>query len=643
MRYIFQGNFQDQSGNAVNEGTVSVVLAGASTPASIYAALSGGAAVNSVESNTAGVFRFYVDTNDYNTDQLFDVTLSKTDFASQEYPNVDIYPDLVYTYVANPNATDQGVASNDNSIADLIAEIGSNVATILCNDGTYTFTTSDMIPVNITLKMIGTSQIAGTLAFSGNNLEIEGSRQVFASGATITGLGYIEPQWWGVKGDGSTDDFTNTQRAWNSIRNVGGHIHFPWTGLNYCFESALLFQNTSANTTAFYKITGDHVTFNFFGSGITSSNLVTIGADSNANAQGGNGDFDMSGIRIIGTNTPGKPTTTTGLNDSNRGLFMKYCYSHKVSNVYIAYCDYGLETQFCFSQCSVDDLHIEQCWVGHWANNETTNMSLFNPTIKECGFAVLLYPEDGTKAVYGISYHHPNFEGGHVGVAMDPNDQGTGGRGVGSISFTHPYMENITGDYFRLGLAVSLGNTATIGGNRDRHIQDITCIGGLWASSGGWNGPPIPIRVNGDAGLVTGINFQGIACLDTDIVNLEDASNVNIMYSKDPEVSLGSGSQSVGVAAGETFCSAIVAGGAITSTRQRGGVITWLSTGKFRLTFETDYIDTDEYIAGASIDIVGHWIVQNRAVGSVDIWVYNQAGPTLTDPTEINIWTKGMV
>jgi len=46
--------FTDQSGNIVSGGTCSVFLAGTETVASIYAASSGGVAVNSVESDSVG-------------------------------------------------------------------------------------------------------------------------------------------------------------------------------------------------------------------------------------------------------------------------------------------------------------------------------------------------------------------------------------------------------------------------------------------------------------------------------------------------------------------------------------------------------------------------------------------------------------
>lgn len=84
--------FTDQSGNVVDEGTCAVYEAGGTTAADIYAASSGGAAVNSVESDSAGQCTWYVDTGNYSTTQKFKVVFSRTDFTTQTYDDVVIFP-----------------------------------------------------------------------------------------------------------------------------------------------------------------------------------------------------------------------------------------------------------------------------------------------------------------------------------------------------------------------------------------------------------------------------------------------------------------------------------------------------------------------------------------------------------------------
>ena len=86
--------FQDQGGNVVKEGTCSVYLAGTSTEANIYAASSGGDAVNSVEADSAGQCTWYVDTSDYSTTQKFKIIFSNTNFTSKTFDDIVIFPAL---------------------------------------------------------------------------------------------------------------------------------------------------------------------------------------------------------------------------------------------------------------------------------------------------------------------------------------------------------------------------------------------------------------------------------------------------------------------------------------------------------------------------------------------------------------------
>jgi hypothetical protein len=89
-RYPYQGTTKDGSGKVICSATIAVFLTGTSTPASIYAASAGGAAVNSVTSgadtsSAPGYFIFWIDRSDYNADQEFDITISKSGFNTQTY------------------------------------------------------------------------------------------------------------------------------------------------------------------------------------------------------------------------------------------------------------------------------------------------------------------------------------------------------------------------------------------------------------------------------------------------------------------------------------------------------------------------------------------------------------------------------
>jgi len=88
MRYPFSGTTCNQTGAVVLGATVSVFLAGTTTPASIYTAQSGGVAVNSVISSlTDGTFTFWVEL----TEQPFDIVVSKTISSNASYIPVTLH------------------------------------------------------------------------------------------------------------------------------------------------------------------------------------------------------------------------------------------------------------------------------------------------------------------------------------------------------------------------------------------------------------------------------------------------------------------------------------------------------------------------------------------------------------------------
>ena len=92
-RFILEGTWRDGKGNPIKSGTVYVYLAGTTTAASVYAASTGGSAVNSVTTDaTTGGFSFYVDNGDYANTQKFKITFSKTNFQTKSYDDIKIFP-----------------------------------------------------------------------------------------------------------------------------------------------------------------------------------------------------------------------------------------------------------------------------------------------------------------------------------------------------------------------------------------------------------------------------------------------------------------------------------------------------------------------------------------------------------------------
>lgn len=94
-RYIYQSYAKDGQGAVITSATVAVYLGGTTTAASVYAASAGGAAVNSVTSDSStGYFSFWVDNSDYAQTQLFKILVSKNSFGTTTHDNIRVMPGI---------------------------------------------------------------------------------------------------------------------------------------------------------------------------------------------------------------------------------------------------------------------------------------------------------------------------------------------------------------------------------------------------------------------------------------------------------------------------------------------------------------------------------------------------------------------
>ena len=142
-RYVYQKHVHDGNGKVISSGTVSVYLAGTTTPASIYAAVSGGTAVNSVTTDSTGLFTFYVDTGDYGATQNFKIVFSKANYQTQTYDNVMIFKEIGLGTMSLQNANNVSVSGGSiTGITDLAVADGgtgaSDAATARTNLGLST-------------------------------------------------------------------------------------------------------------------------------------------------------------------------------------------------------------------------------------------------------------------------------------------------------------------------------------------------------------------------------------------------------------------------------------------------------------------------------------------------------------------------
>ncbi len=249
-RYKFQNHARDLSGNIIPDAIVTIFNANSTGLATAYSSSGGSTAISGsvVSSNsTNGFFSFWVDTKDYNSDDKFKIQVSKTNFLPISYDDLVLFPQTEWIYYADAGASDQGVDANENSIADLLAEIGtSDERTIVLKPGTYTYSTNDTITSNITLR----PQMGALISITnGITLTINGKidaherQQIFSMAGTtskVTGLSYVTPEWFGAVADNSTDNLFPIHHAVAALIE-NGTIEFTDATNSYNYEDQLKF------------------------------------------------------------------------------------------------------------------------------------------------------------------------------------------------------------------------------------------------------------------------------------------------------------------------------------------------------------------------------------------------------------------
>lgn len=123
-----------------------------------------------------------------------------------------------FQYYVNSDAVDQGVDSDDGSIADIMAAIGtSDQRTIVLKPGTYQYSTDDTITSNITLDLqpgaILVIASGVTVTYEGKSIG-EGKHQLFSLAGTgkitLANVSEVYPEWWGAVFESSPTSGQNT-------------------------------------------------------------------------------------------------------------------------------------------------------------------------------------------------------------------------------------------------------------------------------------------------------------------------------------------------------------------------------------------------------------------------------------------------
>ena len=188
-RYKYQGAGRDGNGKVIQSGTVSVYLTGTTTAASVYAAESGGAAVNSVLTDSKGYFSFWVDDGDYSYGQLFAVTLSKTNFESQTVSDIAIVS-LLSTNVVTLSGAQNITGVKTFTVSPVVPTPTTDMqaSTKKYGDDTFVALSGDQTVAGV--KTLSSAPIMSAL--TANKAVVTGADKSLASSAVSgTELGYV--------------------------------------------------------------------------------------------------------------------------------------------------------------------------------------------------------------------------------------------------------------------------------------------------------------------------------------------------------------------------------------------------------------------------------------------------------------------
>jgi hypothetical protein len=117
MKYKYYLVIQDSQGNVISGANVSVYLAGTTTPATVYGSNTASTGTNTapqVTSSANGAVAFWLDSNDYTSEQLFDISITSGSL-NASLSNVQI---IVWDAVNATNATKLSTARNISTSGD---------------------------------------------------------------------------------------------------------------------------------------------------------------------------------------------------------------------------------------------------------------------------------------------------------------------------------------------------------------------------------------------------------------------------------------------------------------------------------------------------------------------------------------------
>ena len=267
-----------------------------------------------------------------------------------------------------------GTTKSDAAISSALSAIGSDNASFFLSPGTWTLENDITIPSNISLVIPNGTTIdgdAGTETLTINGNVDAGLWQIFGDNLTVNGtplMKTIYPQWFGVTGDGSTDDTDAIQKAINF--SSGKILHFTkgiycTDGISYTTLQYAVLEGEDRENTIF-KYTGSGGTL-FFLSGTAYCTIRNIGFDGDDAAQYGIHLHDDDGA-----------TAGTSQDNLFENIFISNCSDPTGAALILA-----ADTSLQISENTFRDIFMRGCYNGIYIDSNQTIVNTFDRVISK--------------------------------------------------------------------------------------------------------------------------------------------------------------------------------------------------------------------------------------------------------------------
>jgi len=409
-------------------------------------------------------------------------------------------------YRVDPSETDQGITGNGKTIKAYVDEIGSTIkATIfLPHDAeagsttTYTLSTSETIPSNITLKAAPGAiiAIATGITLTLDAIDALPNQQIFS----LTGTGAVKvttiPSFWihwlGFStSESTTNNATYFGQAITAVIDSGIPIKitagvFPLGSVAYTASGAVSLVISGVHSPASDDTSPPGTILSF--SGLTGSQIgLSISGGANAYVKG----LTLEDLWLIGPSAHHSTQATT-----STGLFLDGIIKLNQNNVQTSAFHTGWKSGAnSISNGAVYGFRAFQCYIGRHMQLGANSIGWYSPNFTTNYLGSLI-----TGGNTCVDYT-PVIQGANskIGYVLDPVD-----NDLDSFTIIGPWFEALGDDAIRLYLdytGVSGSPDAAHGSNL---IRDFTLINPTFNSITGYR-----INAGNDVNLTAPVNIHG--------------------------------------------------------------------------------------------------------------------------------------